>query len=54
MLRSRLLAFALALAIAGALGAAASSREAERAKCVSTPVTGQPGTAIVTCARTRR
>jgi hypothetical protein len=53
MLRSRLLSFALALAIAGALGVAASSREAERAKCVSTPVPGQPGTAIVTCPKPR-
>ncbi len=49
-LRFKVLLFALALAAAGALGVAAASREeARRANCVSTPVAGQPGTAIVTC-----
>jgi hypothetical protein len=50
--RSNVLLFALALAVAGALGLAAASREeARRASCVSTPVAGQPGTAIVTCTK---
>ena len=48
--RSQVLLFGLALAVAGALGVAATAREeARRANCVSTPVAGQPGTAIVTC-----
>lgn len=51
MLKHRLLVFALALAIVGALGVAAESREARRSNCVSTPVAGQPGVAIVSCAK---
>jgi ABC-type sugar transport system substrate-binding protein len=51
MLKSRLRIIALVLAIAGTLGVAAASTQAKRAKCVSTPVAGQPGVSIVTCTR---
>jgi ABC-type sugar transport system substrate-binding protein len=53
MPKSRLRRIALVLAVAGALGLAATSMQAKRTKCVSTPVSGQPGTAIVTCTTIR-
>ena len=53
-MKSRLRVIALVLAGAGALGVVATSMKAKGAECISTPVPGQPGMHIVTCARTRR
>jgi hypothetical protein len=49
MISSRLRVIALIFAVAGTLGAAAASMQATPARCVSTPVPGQPGVHIVSC-----
>ena len=48
---SRVRLIAVVLAVAGALGAAAMTIQPKRAKCVATPVPGQPGVQIVACAK---
>jgi len=53
MLRSKVRAFAVAVAIVGAFGVMASPAQAKSVKCFGNPVPGHPGTFIVHCGTAR-
>ena len=53
MLKSKVRAFAVAVAIVGAFSVLATPAQAKSVKCFGNPVPGQPGVFIVHCGTSR-
>jgi hypothetical protein len=53
MLKSKVRAFAVTVAIVGAFSVLATPAQARSVKCFGTPVPGHPGTLIVHCGTAR-